>query len=66
MRARKVPPVPVPVGRKYCFKCKLCRPLSAFAKDAKQWDGKKLDCRDCDNAAWRARHEHRKTASQLA
>jgi len=56
----------VPVGRKYCFKCKLCRPLSAFAKDAKQWDGKKLDCRDCDNAAWRARHEHRKTASQLA
>ncbi|RVT93424.1 hypothetical protein [Sphingomonas crocodyli] len=51
MRSRKTPPVPVPDGSKFCFKCKLVLPLALFAKDAKQYDGKKHDCRRCDSAA---------------
>jgi len=55
MRPRKMPPVDVPAGSKFCFKCNLVLPLLAFATDAKQYDGKKFDCRRCDSAAAYAR-----------
>jgi len=51
MRPRKVPPVHVPDGHKYCFGCRSLLTLAAFSADARQWDGKRLVCRTCDMQA---------------
>ena len=50
-RPRNFPPVNVPQGCKYCFKCCSVLPHDDYAKDASAWDGKKRCCRRCDTAA---------------
>lgn len=59
-RLRKQPPVLVPAGLKYCFSCHATLPLLSFATDRQQHDGKKLDCRTCDNAARAVRVQRRR------
>lgn len=59
-RPRKTPPVDVPEGSKYCFSCRSTLPLLSFATDAKNWDGKKLDCRKCDSTAASLRADTRR------
>lgn len=67
-RARKTPPVHIPVGCKFCFRCSTVKLHAAFATDRKTWDGKRADCRVCDSAAAtlrdKLRREHRKASLQ--
>ena len=53
-RARKVPPVPVPQGQKYCFQCMTAKPVQQFAFDRSKWDQRRTICRSCDDARYRA------------
>ena len=53
-RPRKVPPVPVPSGQKFCFKCMAAKPVAAFALDLATWDQRRTICRSCDDARYRA------------
>lgn len=59
-RPRKSPPVDVPTGSKYCFRCRRILPLATFATDNQQHDGKRMDCRTCDSAATAARDRKRR------
>jgi hypothetical protein len=54
---RKLPPVPVPAGAKFCFRCNTVHPFAAFAVDRSKPDGHRPMCRDCDSAR-RLRHYH--------
>ena len=51
MPRKKTPPVPVPAGHKYCFKCKTVKPIKAFNRDKSRRDGRRDKCSVCDNAA---------------
>lgn len=52
---RKLAPVQVPAGMKYCFACCSILPVTSFTTDRKRWDGKRADCARCDCAAAYAR-----------
>lgn len=62
---RKAAPVMVPDGHKYCFRCHQVLPHASFARDASQWDGKKLDCRTCDATASRERRAAKRRMAAL-
>jgi len=64
-RPRKDPPVNVPSGSKYCFRCHSVLPLASFATDNKTYDSKRADCRACDNAASAARDKHRRALRNM-
>lgn len=64
-RLRKQPPVSMPFGSKYCFSCRSPLPLPSFATDRQQYDGKKLDCRTCDNTA-RVQRRRERLKQQVA
>jgi hypothetical protein len=49
---RKEPPVPVPQGSKFCFKCSKVHLVEAFAVDNSKWDRRRPCCRSCDVARW--------------
>ena len=54
MRPPKVPPVPVPVGMKYCWKCETVHTLARFATDRHQPDDHRPYCRTCEATLKRA------------
>jgi hypothetical protein len=54
---RKVPPVPVPHGQKFCFKCMTAKPVEAFAVDRATWDQRRTICGSCDDKR-RMAHYH--------
>ena len=58
-RLRLEPPVPVPTGSKFCFKCQTVHVLDAFAVDNKAWDRRRPCCRSCDVARWSAYYAER-------
>lgn len=60
MRPRKVPPVHVPEGHKFCFRCETVLPRLSFSRDARNWDGRRCDCRTCDSRAAAARDQRRR------
>lgn len=54
---RKIPPVPVPAGHKYCFGCTTVHRLSAFTADRRKPDGCATRCRACIADKRRERQE---------
>ena len=57
---KKIPPVPVPAGHKYCFKCSTLKPIDAFAIARAQSDGRRSVSRRCHVARvtdWQRRHK---------
>lgn len=68
---RKIAPVLVPDGSKYCFTCANVCSLDAFAKDRSKNDGLRHVCRSCDGKR-RAettairRHVHRQVSKMEA
>jgi len=66
---RKVPPVPVLPGQKFCFKCMTAKPVEAFATDRATWDQRRTICGSCDDkrrmAHYRARNGWKETKARL-
>lgn len=48
---------------KCCTKCGEHQPLEDFHRDARKPDGRRADCRKCDNAAARRYHEQNREAA---
>lgn len=65
MRPRKVPPVHVPEGHKFCFRCEAVLPLDGFSADTRNWDGKRVVCRTCDSKAVAARDQRRRAERHM-
>ena len=68
-RPRKVPPVPVLPGQKFCFQCMTAKPVQAFATDRAQWDQRRTICGTCDDkrrmAHYHARRRWKETKARI-
>ena len=68
-RPRKVPPVPVLPGQKFCFQCMTAKPVEAFATDRAQWDQRRTICGTCDDkrrmAHYHARRRWKETKARI-
>jgi len=62
---RKIPPVPVPAGCKFCFRCTTVHRVTAFGTERRKPDGLASTCRACVAAAKRERLETARLIEEL-
>lgn len=54
---RKIIPVPVPAGHRYCFGCRAVLPLTDFGRCRRSKEGRTMRCRKCLAEYRRTRRE---------
>lgn len=63
---RKIVPVPVPPGHRWCFGCSRLLPLGAFAVERRDPEGRTTRCRQCRRRARRERREREAILEEAA
>ena len=57
----KTPPVPVPLGYRFCFMCERLLPLASFGPRRTSWDGRQSNCRPCTRVSSKRSQQLRKS-----
>lgn len=63
---KRTPPVPVPVGFKWCFGCSALLPHSRFFRERRQPDGRSHRCRQCRRRGQQQRREIERIVAEAA